>query len=78
MFVQGYAQLVLEIFSDCLDDPDAGNGELNDVPVCEFAIYLFILSIFRSHEMLIHRARLKFNPVFVCAMALSLAGRKLE
>jgi hypothetical protein len=50
VYVQGYAQLVLEIFSDCLDDPDAGNGELSDVPVCEFAIYLFILSIFRSHE----------------------------
>ena len=44
---QGYAQLVMEIFADCFDDLEGSGGEANDVPVVEFAIYLFILSIFR-------------------------------
>ncbi len=41
----------MEIFADCIDDIDGGVGDGSDVPVVEFAIYLFILSIFRSDKI---------------------------
>lgn len=54
--LQGYAQLVFEIFFDCLDGhhhaegggarPEGG-GDSNDVDVTEFAIYLFVLGSYR-------------------------------
>lgn len=69
-FEQGYAQLVFEIFFDCLDGQQGaggeasyeGSGDANDVDATEFAIYLFVLGSYRCVALIPQNARCLPTP----------------